>query len=205
MNLVEDVSNGHNKKPPKAKKPADEKKPIGNWKRPKTGAQFPHIPLAQRAVATPLLLHRIEQFGLVLPKGRPVYDRIYVYPIGDKDQDEKIAGSILYKPQMTKDRFAASRGVIVKAGIKALEHMWAHGIELGHIVLVARLSPWERKYEGKGREHTVMVLRSSEIVSSEDLEEDVLDQCVGFKLAEDGTLMIEDRPRVDPEETDEGI
>jgi len=195
MNLVEDVSNGHAKKD----------KPLGNWKRPKTGAQFAHIPLAQRAVATPLLLHRIKQFGLVLPKGRPVYDRIYVYPIGDKDQDEKIAGSMLYKPQQAKDKFAASRGVIVKAGIKALEQMWAHGIELGHIVLVARLSPWERKYEGKGREHTVMVLRSSEIVSSEDLEDDVLDECVGFTLGADGTVMIEDRARVDPDENDEGI
>lgn len=188
---TEPVTNGQNKKPT-------------GWKRPTTGAQFSHIPVAQRAVATPLLLHRIKQFDLVLPKGRPVYDRIYVYPLEDKDQNEKYDGSVLYKADRVKNKFGASRGVLVKAGIKACEQLWSHGIELGHIVIVARLSPWERKYEGKGREHTVLVLRASEIVSSEDLEDDILDECVGFSYA-DGRLSLEDRPRVDPDENDEGI
>jgi hypothetical protein len=174
------------------------------WTRPKTGSQFAHIPLGERATATPLLLHRLQQFDIPLPKGRPVYDRIYVYPLEGRDQGDKFEGSLLYKPEQSKDLYGASRGVIVKAGIKALEQMWSHGIELGHMVIVARLSPWERKYEGKGRIHKVMVLRASEIVSSEDTEEDVLEGCLGFEYA-DGRLSFADRSRTDPDETDEGM
>jgi hypothetical protein len=191
---IEATTNGQVKDKPK----------IGNWKRPKTGTQFAHIPLAQRATATPLLLHRLKQFDISLPKGRTVYDRIYVYPLEGKDLGDKFEGSMLYKPGQSQNLYGASRGVIVKAGLRALEQMWSHGIELGHIVIVARLSPWERKYEGKGRIHTVMVLRASEIVSSEDLEDDILEECIGFSL-KDGRLELEDRPRVDPDENDEGI
>jgi len=163
------------------------------------------MPLAVRATMPPLLAERIKQHEIVLPRGRPVFDRIFVYPLGDKDQEEKFEGTNIIKPTQSKDLYGASRGIIVKAGIKALDILWSHGIELGHTVLVARLSPWERKYEGKGRIHKVMVLRASEIVSSEDLENDVIEERVGFEFDRDGRLCIADRERVDPEETDEGI
>ena len=174
------------------------------WSRdPKTGSQFAHLPIGQRAIATPLLLHRVEQFKITLPKGRPVFDRIFVYPLEDKDQSEKIDGSALYKPTSAKNKLGASRGVLVKAGIRALEQLWSHGIELGHIVLTARLSPWQREYEGKGTIHTVLVLRASEVVSSEDLEEDILDECIGFTYI-GGELSFTDRNRTDPPLDEEG-
>jgi len=176
---------------------------VGNWPRPKTGSQFGHMGLGERVYATPLLLHRIAQFGIVLPKGAPIYDRIYVYPMAGKDQDEKIAGSKLFKPTSVINKYDAARGVIVKAGIGALEQMWSHGIELGHIVWVARLSPWERKYEGGGSEHKVLVLRASELVASEDLEMDILDGAVSFELV-DGQLRYVGRDRTDPEESTAG-
>ena len=174
------------------------------WPRPETGSQFAHLPLAQRATVTPLLIHRIKQFKIALPTGRPVYDRIYVYPLGDKDSDERYDGTSIIKAQRVQDKYTASRGVIVKAGIGALEQMWSHGVELGHIVLVARLSPWERKYEAAGAEHSVLVLRSSEIVASEDLEQDVMSECVGLSYGTDGRLSFDDRARTDPPENDEG-
>jgi hypothetical protein len=200
MTIDTTLANGHDKQTKvKAAK-------IGPWVRPDdTGSTFAHLPMGMRSTATPLLLHRLKQFDIPLPKGRPVYDRIYVYPLEGKDQGDRFEGSVLFKAEQSKDLYGASRGIIVKAGIKALEHMWSHGVELGHMVIVARLSPWERKYEGKGRIHKVMVLRSSEIVSSEDLEEDVLAGCLDFEYASDGQLVFKDRPRTDPDETDEGI
>lgn len=198
MSMDTTLPNGHDKAAKKATK-------IGPWIRPKdTGSTFAHVPVGMRATATPLLLHRLKQFGIPLLKGRPAYDRILVYPLEDKDLNDKIEGSVLYKPQQSKDLYGSSRGIIVKAGLRALEQMWSHGMELGHIVLVARLSPWERKYDAKGGVHKVMVLRASEIVLSEDTEEDVFDGCLEFEYL-DGRLSFKDRERTDPDETDEGI
>ncbi len=167
-------------------------------------ANFAHFPVAERATMTPLLAERVEKFGIVLPRARPVYDRMFVYPLEGRDESDTFAGTGIIKPKESKDLYGASRGVLVKAGMGALELLWSHGVELGHIVLVARLSPWVRKYEGKGKIHQVLVLRASELVGSDDLENDVIEGHVGFSCV-DGRLEILDRPRRDPEENDEGI
>ena len=166
----------------------------------KTGYQYAHLPLGVRAMMTPLLEEKIRRFDLVLPRGRPLWDIVLVYPLDDRDQGEKLEGSLLYKPESTKSKFGAARGVIVKAGMGALEQLWSHGIELGHTVLFTRLSPWERKYEGKGREHKVVVLRANECRWSEELEEDFGEGVIDLEFGPDGRLRIKDRIRIDPEE-----
>jgi len=175
------------------------------WDRPGTGAQFDYMLPSERAAMTPLLAHRIAQFGISLPKTRPVFDRIFVYPLEGKEETETFEGTSIVKPTKSKDLYSASKGILVKAGLGALDILWSHGIEIGHIVLVARLSPWERKYEGKKSIHKVQVLRASEVVGSDDLEDDVIDGAIKFEFNEDMRLAIADRERIDPEETDEGI
>lgn len=175
------------------------------WPRPAgTGAQFSHLPITERSAMTPLLAHRIEEYGLVFPSTRPVFDRIFVFPLESDSDNEKFEGSSLYKSEKSKARLGASRGVLIKAGMGALEQLWSHGIELGHIVLTARLSPWERSYAARGRIYSVLVLRASEVVGSEDLEMDVAEGCVNYRWGEDGRLELAER-RIDPPTHDEGI
>lgn len=172
---------------------------------PRVPTQYPDLPLTERATVTPLLAARIKQYGLILPKFRPVYDRLLVYPLESKDQSETFAGTSIIKPRVTQENLGASRGVLVKAGPAALDVLWAHGFELGHIVLTARFSPWERKYDGGGTIHRVLVLRVSDLVGSEDLEDDVLDGHVDFEKDDDGHLRIKDRSRIEPPGTDDGM
>lgn len=187
--------------------------PAGAWPRPKTGSQFGHLSLGERIFATPLLLHRLKQFHVPLPKLQPVYDRIVVYPLVSENTDgegpkkgRKMANGVLYAPGQATDKLDAGRGLLARAGMGALEQLWSHGIEVGHIVLTARLSPWERRFETQdGTIREVMLLRASEVVGSEDLEDDIAEGLVDFEWGEDGRLRIKDTNRADPPENDEGI
>lgn len=183
----------------------DPKKTAAPWRPKDGGTQYEHLAPTERAVMTPLLAERMKQYDIVLPRARPVYDRVFIYPLADKAQDETYAGTSIIKPGTARDRFGASRGIVVKAGLGALEIMWSHGYEIGHVVLFARLSPWERAYEGRGREHRVTILHAPEIVGSEDLEDDVLEGHAEIELLADGTVALKDRRRVDPPKDTETI
>lgn len=129
-------------------------------------------PIAPASVGMPLmskmLKARCEHFKAPLPPFHPVFDRIFVYPLKDKEQPEKSPGGIYLAPR-TRERVGAGRGLLMAAGPKAVEQLYGHGIGVGHIVIVARLSMWERSYFADKVEHTVLVLRASEVVASEDL------------------------------------
>lgn len=165
--------------------------------------QFPTLNTTERGTMTPLLEKRIKEFDIALPRTRPAFDRVFVYPLAGKTNDETFEGTSIIKPKVSRDKLDAARGVLVKAGLKALEHLWSHGFELGHIVLFARFSPWQYRYERAKRMHDVVIVRTSELVGSEDLEEDVISGDMRLNVSEDGVVCWEDRPRVDPEENDE--
>jgi hypothetical protein len=157
-----------------------------------------------------LLLERLKELqtkaGFKMPPCQPVYDRVFIYPTDGLDQDEKIAGTSLYRPSSDKTSLGASRGVLIAAGLKALDQLYGHGIELGHIVWFARLSPWQRQYEGDKRIERIVILRASEVVGSEDLMTAMLRGQVEVGVDDsDGRHVLVDRKRRDPEETDEGI
>lgn len=120
-------------------------------------------------IEPPLLKARIEAYKVPLPPFQPVTDRILVYPLQKADQPDMTAGGIVVA-DVTKNKVGAQRGLLVRAGPIAIEQLYSHGIALGHIVITARLSPWERSYlDIKGHPHSVLVLRASEVVGSEDL------------------------------------
>lgn len=137
---------------------------------------------------------------------RATFDRCLLWQF--TDDDAKYPGTSLYMPETTKDRRKeeAPRGVLVTAGLAALDYLWANGVRLGNIVNWVRLSPWRMPVGFiKGVEIKLHVVRAREIIACEDmpLEADyevVLDEKHGLhQLKVDGKI----RPRADVEPSEE--
>lgn len=121
-----------------------------------------------------LLARRLKAFDVDMPMCQPAFDRIFVFPtnnVGESregDTDTTFKGTSIIMPAQQKGTFGASRGLLISAGLKALDELYSHGIELGHVVWYQRLSPWNRVYMGNGRIQQVTIIRAMEIVGSED-------------------------------------
>lgn len=100
-----------------------------------------------------------------------VYDRIFIYQL-PRVFGDLIEGTSLVKPESVRKREEEStpRGVIVSAGLKALDNLRSNGMDLGHVVNFIRLSPWKLTLqEICGMEINVLILRDGDIIASEEL------------------------------------
>lgn len=100
------------------------------------------------------------------------YDRVLLWQIEPSFSDgEKYGDTSIYMPDSAKRRVReeAPRGVIVSAGLRALDSLRSNGMDVGHIVSFVRLSPWRLPMDMiAGVPQYVMILRDSDIVGSED-------------------------------------
>lgn len=130
------------------------------------------------ALKLPPLLeaHRIK-YGI--PDGafasQAVFDRIHVFPIdaGEGEQVEKTSGGI-YKPNTVKlkDKQEGNRGVLISAGLTAMDRLMSHGIELGDIVVTNKNVPFARRCEELSNfTMFYLVMREADLASDESLME----------------------------------
>lgn len=123
----------------------------------------------------PLLEQRRLDYGLVDGEfeHQATYDRVFVHQL-----DYKFAGGetfvkggkiIRSEAKQSADENEAPRGIIVSAGLKALDILRSNGMDLGHIVNFQRLAPARfevAKIQGIARK--VLVFVAGDIMSSED-------------------------------------
>jgi hypothetical protein len=124
---------------------------------------------------SPLLDARRLECGI--PNGafkqQAVFDRIYLHQLAE-DNKETYGDTQIVMPETVRERkqHEAPRGVIVSAGLKALDNLKSNGIDVGHIVRFIRLSPWRMPIENIcGVDKYIMILRDGDITGSEDLSE----------------------------------
>lgn len=124
-------------------------------------------------------------------KVRPVYDRIYVYQIGDRDIPEGESATYgdtkIIMPETAKEfrRGQVPRGVLVGAGLQAMNKLWSNGIEIGDTVWIIRNAPWGMPIDWVGpHELSVMVMRAGDVTGSEE----------GKARVESGELQVVRRP-----------
>lgn len=101
----------------------------------------------------------------------PAFDRILVVQIPE-DESDTYGDSGLVKTETAKKRdlVEAPRGIIVGAGLSALDQLRSNGIDLGHTVGFVRLAPFRRPYATiAGERISLVVLVAGDIVDSEDL------------------------------------
>jgi hypothetical protein len=102
-------------------------------------------------------------------------DRILVYPIDPFDDDGHIAGSALFKPQLTKlkDVQQGYRAVLISAGLTAMDRLMSHGYELGDVVLTNKNVPFARccqQIPDVGDIY-VLVMRDGDLAGNETLQQ----------------------------------
>lgn len=109
-------------------------------------------------------------------KSQASFDRIYVFPLDQFDEDESFApGSPILRPQLKKlkDLQEGHRGVLLSAGLTAADRLMSHGIELGHIVSTNKNVPFARRCDrlSDGTDLFYLVMREADLAGSETLAE----------------------------------
>lgn len=111
-------------------------------------------------------------------KSQASFDRIYVFPLDQFDEDEKFApGSPIIRPKVTKmkDLQEGHRGVLLSAGLTAADRLMSHGFELGHIVNTNKNVPFARRCDRleDGTDLFYLVMREADLAGSETLAEEI--------------------------------
>lgn len=123
----------------------------------------------------------------------PAFNRVLVVQIPE-DESDTYGESGLIKTEIAKKRdlVEAPRGIIVGAGLQALDELRSNGIDIGHTVGFVRLAPFRRPYATiAGERVSLVVLVSGDIVDSEDLGANLRARKVRIvpKANEEGTMI----------------
>lgn len=115
---------------------------------------------------------RIE---FALPNGmfthQMAFDRIMVAQLSGK---EKAGDTTIILPGVSQDREMreAPKGIIVGAGLLALDELRANGIDLGHMVTFIRNAPFRLIVDNvNGKDCPALLFRAGDVCGSEDLAE----------------------------------
>jgi hypothetical protein len=69
-----------------------------------------------------------------------------------------------------REKNKAPAGIIVSAGLSALDQLRSHGVDLGHKVLFCHTAPYHIRYDSVlGVEQHLIILQACDIIGSEDL------------------------------------
>ena len=143
-------------------------------------------------MSNPLLEEAIEQFHIPPWPYEAVFDRVIVFSVPERKATRNTYaedGAILM-PTSRKDKEEneSPRAVLVSAGLGARDVLRSHGMGLGHVVWIARLSPWRHEVDRDkgGKPIQFMFLRVGDIVGSETLLDALRSGSATVDLAEDG-------------------
>lgn len=121
-----------------------------------------------------LLDKRRIQYGIPdgVFKEHCLFDRIFVYQI--RLRQSKMAGDdsriALSSIGLRRELESAPYGIIVSAGLPALDKLRSNGVDLGHIVGFIREAPWRKPVEViDGVEFSILLLRVGDLTGSVDL------------------------------------
>lgn len=140
---------------------------------------------APGALGLPKLLdERRNEYGITDAAfdRQAVFDRVFVWQIAMQKGD-KYSGSEIFMPETTqqKEKNKAPQGIIISAGLTALDHLNSHGIGLGHKVLFAHAAPYHIRYDViDGQDHHLIILLAGDIIGSEDLASNLKNRSVRY-------------------------
>lgn len=122
-----------------------------------------------------LLKDRIKEFHIPPAPGQALFDEVLIFQIPDEEKGAETFGkeSKIIKPMTKKDadEKRCPRGVIVSAGLGAMDKLRDHGMQLGEMV---RFSPhvytrFELDHDAQGREQYMPFMTVGDIKVSEDV------------------------------------
>lgn len=98
------------------------------------------------------------------------YDRILVWQLFLEKETFGDTSIIMPNRAKAREKDEAPRGIVVSAGLKALDDLRTNGMDLGHVINFIRLAPWRMPFDHiNATELKLIVCRSGDVVSSDDL------------------------------------
>lgn len=102
---------------------------------------------------------------------QPAHDTVYVYQLAPIDHITFTKKGRIVRPDMVQTQATneSPRGLLVAAGLEALDILSSHGIEVGDIVRLLRMSPYRMTVDNiEGHDFPVLVMNAGDIKGSED-------------------------------------
>lgn len=133
-----------------------------------------HIsPLESPPVPMPRLLNERRHKYLIPDEAfeyAATFDRVLIWQVSRHEEGKK--GGLIYMPDTTdmREREQACLGIVVAAGLRALDELKSHGVDLGHLVAHARNVIFRLPFATiGGKDCHLVVLTAGEIIASCDL------------------------------------
>jgi hypothetical protein len=110
------------------------------------------------------------------------FRRIHVYQVSllaslGKDSDDYFAGSTIQRPELSKrlDEESCHMGIVISAGLAAMDELASHGTELGNLVGFIRNAPMRHTYSvGEHGASYYLVLNAGDITCDETLGKELI-------------------------------
>jgi hypothetical protein len=100
------------------------------------------------------------------------FERILIWQIPEQKGETFGEGSRILMSDQSKARLKneAPRGIVISAGLRALDSLRSNGIDLGHIVNFIQAAPWRIFVDYMiGYRPAVLMMNAGDIIGSEDL------------------------------------
>lgn len=117
-----------------------------------------------------------RRLDYLIPNGAfesyPAFDKVFIWQLPTKEGNTYAKDGVILMPDqvLAAKRNTAPRGIIVSAGLKAMDALYSTGIEVGHIVRFKKFAPFCLEVDSiEGHDLTVMVMRDGDIEASEDM------------------------------------
>lgn len=123
---------------------------------------------------SPLLEAKRVKYGIPNSawSNQAAYNKILVWQIPLEESDTYGQAGVILKTDARKGKelTEAPRGVIVSAGLRALDELRSNGLDLGHTIYFTHLAPYRLRLPMvAGKEPTLVILHSGDVFASEDL------------------------------------
>lgn len=102
----------------------------------------------------------------------PAFDKVFIWQLSTTEGETYAKGGSIIMPDkvIAAKRNTAPRGIIVSAGLKAMDALYSTGIEIGHIIRFKKFAPFILEVDNiDGHALTVMVMRDGDVEASEDM------------------------------------
>lgn len=124
-------------------------------------------------LALPELLERRRQ-EYMIPDGafevQAAFDRVLFWQVSDAKKKWTETDLVLPDNAKAREAIEAPRGVVLSAGLGALDALRSHGMDVGHIVRFLHLAPYAIRCDTiRGKDYFVRVIDVGDIVGSEDI------------------------------------
>jgi hypothetical protein len=115
-----------------------------------------------------------------------VFDRVFLWQIPMQKGDKFESDSLIHMPESVQQRekARAPQGIVVSAGLRALDELRSHGIDLGHKILFCHAAPYHIRYDSVlGLEQHLIIVLAGDIIGSEDLATNLRTREVRYRAA----------------------